>query len=593
MTNTVSFSKTNRLIRKSVMRMFPACFAATLAGSVILMIDSLLAGAMISEEAIAAVAIGNPITGIFRALILCIGNGAAVRLAISVGRSDKVGSGRAHSFGIIGSFVLGFVFTLISFVFADFLVLPFGGAGNPEAAAQAALYLRASALMVLGSSLNIYFGKLLPLYGYQRESFVVSFAGMLLNILTSILFVKILPSEMAIAGLGIGTCIGSATSLLMNFIILRVRRIPLQFRFHKFKLGEMLDILKLGFPSSSNNLIEGIASGVVNNIILAGFGGDTMALSIYTAVKSIFGFASSPALSTTLSTSPLFGLLYGARDKNGIRRTLGEGFKLGLLFNAAWCGILLALLPILMQFFGMPDNPIVRTGVYITFAFIPAFLILRVMTTLFESTEKPGMGLLYSILPDSVIYPIMLWLLLPVLGYNGIWISYGANGIVFMIGLYLIRSVKNKTPRMTVDRLLSLDESIRDHVPMLDISITPSMDLAGQFSADVQAFMTKTNASARDAYMTALCLEELIADFALHTASADKAQEIMDIKIFSDEDRYQIILRNAAKPYNPLDHLSEEIDSDKTGVRMVQQVAKHIEYAYVFRMNVITIDLAK
>lgn len=41
--------------------MFPAYFAATMAASINLMLDSLLAGSLIGSLAIAAVAVGNPI----------------------------------------------------------------------------------------------------------------------------------------------------------------------------------------------------------------------------------------------------------------------------------------------------------------------------------------------------------------------------------------------------------------------------------------------------------------------------------------------------------------------------------------------------
>ena len=70
---------------------------------------------------------------------------------------------------------------------------------------------------------------------------------------------------------------------------------------------------------------------------------EAMALAVYTAVKSVFSFTQAATVGTAVSTAPLFGILYGARDKNGLRRTLREGFKVGLLFSVGWCAVLIAL----------------------------------------------------------------------------------------------------------------------------------------------------------------------------------------------------------------------------------------------------------
>lgn len=595
--NINSLSGSNRLIRKSVARSFPACFAATLAGSMSLMVDSLLAGALVNQLAIAAVAIGNPITGVFRALIQAIANGAAVALAISLGRGKKEDSQRIYSLGIIGSTLMGLVFVLLAFFLADLLVLPFGGSSNMQAAQQASLYLRSCAPMILGSSLNIFFSKVFAIYGYQKETFTVALIGAVSNILFSILAVKLLPAQIAIAGLGIGTCIGSFLQVAIWLILFKVKKLPLKLKLYAFKPSEIMKVLKLGFPSSSNNLIDGLIAGLINNIILRGFGGNTTALSVYTAVKGVFSFAQAAPMGTMLATTPLFGLLYGARDKNGIRRTLRDGFIVGLFFSAAWCILLIALLPLLLKFYGMAGNPdlvrIVRSGVYITLLFIPVLLLLRIMTTLFESTEKFNMGLLYSILPDSVIYPVMLVLLIPSLKYTGIWLSYGANGVIFLALLYLVRSVLSRSFRINPDRFLCLNESVRDNVPKLDISITPGTAIASVLAEQVQKFMLQGGASRRSAYMTALSLEELAVDFVAHTQSDDKRRQIMDIKLFCDDDSFRIIMRNAAHAYNPLDFDPDDTTFAKVGVQMVQRVAKRIDYSYVYKMNIVTIDIAK
>lgn len=79
---TAPLHENNRLIRKTIVRMFPSSFAANLTISIALMVDTLLAGALLGQQAIAAVAIGLPAIGIFQALTQTIVSGAAVKLTI-------------------------------------------------------------------------------------------------------------------------------------------------------------------------------------------------------------------------------------------------------------------------------------------------------------------------------------------------------------------------------------------------------------------------------------------------------------------------------------------------------------------------------
>ena len=185
---------------------------------------------------------------------------------------------------------------------------------------------------------------------------------------------------------------------------------------------------------------------------------------------------------------------------------------------------------------------------------------------------------------------------LPLLQYNGLWIAYNLCAVPFFLVLYLIHVVRHKSPRLSWDSVLRLDESIRDNVPMLDISIQASNTDVTGISGRIHHFLLAEGAGKRTAYMTSLCLEELAADFVEHTMreTPDKAERtIMDIKLFSDEDSLRIVIRNAASRYNPLDFTLDEQTFSKVGVKLVQKVSRRIDYTYVYGLNIVTIDIDK
>lgn len=593
---TQSLHGNNRLIQKTIWRMYPSSFTAAFTVNIALMVDTLLAGSLLGQKAIAAVAIGLPSIGIFQALTQTIVNGAAVKMAVYAGRGDQKKLNNIFSLGLFSTLVLGSIFLGVCLIFAEPLTRFFGGAANPEVARQAAFYLRASSVCILMGSLNNYVGKVLALYGYQKDVFFAALIALTGNLFFSTLYIYLLPDAYAIIGLGAGTWTGGFMALCYSSSALRRRKIPLKAQRKNLAFEEVPDIVRLGIPTSGNNLADSFVAGIVNKIIVAAFAGDTTVLSIYTAVKGVYTFAITSIMSTTTASSPLLGLLYGARDKTGLLRTFRESLKVGLITSVCWCGVIIAALPLLGRFYSMSGNPQFQHGVLVCMIFIPLWLLMRVFIQIFESTGNTAMGLLYSIFPDSVIYPVLLALLMPVLGYNGIWIAYGANALPFLVVVYLIRSLKHKTLTPTPERLLYLDKTIRDRVPMLDISIqSTNTDVTG-ISQQVHEFLAQEQVSRRTAYMTALCLEELAADFVTHTQTEpgiDAEKTIMDIKIFSDEETLRMIIRNVADAYNPLDFDLDSTSFAKVGVKLAQKVARRIEYNYVYRMNIVTIDINK
>ena len=86
---TGSLGKNNQLVRKTILRMYPASFMANLTTSIALMMDTLLAGAILGKQAIAAVAIGLPAIGIFQALTQTIINGSGIKMATYAGRGEQ------------------------------------------------------------------------------------------------------------------------------------------------------------------------------------------------------------------------------------------------------------------------------------------------------------------------------------------------------------------------------------------------------------------------------------------------------------------------------------------------------------------------
>lgn len=67
----------------------------------------------------------------------------------------------------------------------------------------------------------------------------------------------------------------------------------------------------------------------------------------------------------------------------------------------------------------------------------------------------------------------------------------------------------------------------------------------------------------------------------------------MDIKLFVDDEKLGIIIRNAAAMYNPLGFELDGESFRKMGVKLAQKLSRSSRYNYVYRTNIVTIDIDK
>lgn len=578
--------------------MFPATFVASFLMTFQFMVDITLGGVFFTPTHIAAIGVAMPIMMFALAIMNAISGGANLMLTTALGRGDKETANRMFSLGVSGPFVIGLIFLGIIEIFAEPVVVLFG-AQTPELTQYAVTYLRWYALLIPFCGVNRMVSSVCSTYGYVGKYMAESITGIVTNIIFSILFIKLTP--LGIGSLGLGSAVSGMLNVGLSWIIIRLSHIPLRLRIYRYRLKELGATLLHGLPGTTDSLVDSAVAGIVNNLIVANLG--AAGLAIQSVVKSLFNVITVPIMATGTATGPLFGLFYGARDKQGLKKTIGSGLVIGVISTIVWAGVCVAALPLLLKVFMRNASDvenaeqIIRQGIYIMLIFIPFRTCAVTLGHFYEATERFKQSLAISIIPDSLIYPVLLALLLPKLGYTGLWLAQGGNALVFFIIVYLLHSVVKKTLKMSADDILQFDRRVREAVPMLDVSIGYNNIGVTGISDRIHGFMLKEYGTKRTAYLTALCLEELMADFVAHSQITEekirRGGAFTDVKLFSDEDAFRIIIRNAAKQYDPLDFEYDDESFSKIGIKMARKFADRIDYCYVYRMNIVTIYVAK
>lgn len=579
----------NRLLERAVIKAMPAGALAMMGFSVAYMVDFILAGAFFSPTHIACVGLALPYAYLAFSLVNVTGSGAMLAMTNCIGRGDKEGSSRYYSMIFTLMCLIGLLFIALTLIFSRQIVVLFGARGE-DVILPCSAYLCAYSPCILLTAANYTLCGVLRAFGYNKEALIVIIVTFFTNVGFSLLL--ILCTDIGFASLGFGTALSHLTSVALSLAIIARKHFGLKIRLFRYRRDEISTAFKLGLPSSGDMISDSISSGIVNNIIMAGLG--VLGVATYAVAKNIYNMVNWAVGGMGLSATPLYGLLFGSRDRNGLRRVFLSNIRYGLLYSLIWSAIVIACMPVLMNFYGVNetigiDPETVRTGVYCMMAFIPVVILNSYqLERIFEATERFRRSLLLSIMPDSILFPLLLLLLLEPWGYTGLWLSYGFSYLLLLLGYFTWQSVRNRRRVRSVDDILDLPQDIRENVPRFDVSINSKDEAIAGLSSRIEAFLKAEGFSDRVACMTALCMEELAVDM---TANAKKSNGILDVRMFVDTGLISVCLRNSASPYNPLNFAFDKQDFSKIGVFMAQKTAEKIEYRYVYKMNIVTITI--
>ena len=584
----------------TVKKVMPSCLIYAFVQSMTFMVDTIISGHLLSQDAVAAVALGIPIIGMMLSFTGMIMQGGFLKMLERMGKSDMDGYNRMFSITLTFTIIVDMIFVAMC-LFATNAVM--GIAGGAKATALVAqygqLYIRTACMMILFFAIGSVFQMVSASFGYQTERMISSVINVVVNIAVSIAAIQFLSEEYKIAGLGIGSAAGALAQMISAFVFMKRRKIKLKFRFYapnKRTIIDSLDCMRRGLPSSIDNILDSASGTVVNNIILSVFANGTSILALVTMIKTILSLVRTIGRGSLYAGEPLIGILHGERDNDGVCRTFKAATRIGVIYAAVTAVVLIALQQPILNFYNLADSADARLGLILTAISGIVMVFPYMFNAVYESTGHLSLSLLVAVLPDSILYPIFVAVFGKIFGVTAIWVAMGFSFIPFFIIYYLVFMLINKKPVVPLERLLVL-KKYENRDTALDISISVESEHVSFVSEELQNFFLEHNAPPRLAYISALCTEEIASDYLEYSRKAENKKKkdktkYMDIKAFSDPDKIEIILRNYDNPYDPLiiekDVIKDESYS-KIGVIMAQKIASRILYSYVYHLNVVTV----
>ena len=296
-------------------------------------VDSIFAGQMISESALAAIGQIFPIYFVIIALGVGLSIGTTSLIANSIGENNIENSGQIFSQSFILSIIVSIIITVIGIYFSPSIISSINN--NQETLVLSIKYINiiffGSIFIFILMSINSSLSAQGDTKSYRNVLIFSFFLNILLNpILISgkILSLKIM-SPLGIEGIAYATIISQCVGIFYLFI--KLSKTPI-YKYVQITIiphfNIISNILSQGIPASIGMMMIAIGSYIL--IYFVGIFG-VEAIAGYTAAGRYEQLFFLPLLGLSTATVSIVGQNYGANQYQRVLETYKKGIKIGVI----------------------------------------------------------------------------------------------------------------------------------------------------------------------------------------------------------------------------------------------------------------------
>lgn len=401
-------------------------------------IDGIFVGQGVGDNALAAVTIVMPLTimlfGI--ATMFAVGGGALVSKNFGA-KKDIEG---INLFRQVFKFLL-IISTVISLVLAIFSSPIVSILGATESIKPlASEYLRYYALFCIPNLIGIALNSFVRNDNRPKLAMISTISGAITNIVLDYIFIFSL--GMGLKGAAIATGLGQLVTV--SIVIPHFIRKKGKLTFGNVKLDKSIikEFTNIGVPSFFAEAAFSIIV-FIQNIAIVNILGET-GLSAYSIINYITTSIYMVLLGLTFGAQPLISYNFGAKNVKNMLEIYKISNVASIIINIIFTTVCFIFGRVLIGIFTTDSNilEIAYNGLNITN--LGFFIVgLNLTTTVYyQAVEVPKYSNLMCILRSVVFLPISVFILIKLMGVNGVWLSLLVSEVLSLIAVKSIANVK-------------------------------------------------------------------------------------------------------------------------------------------------------
>lgn len=311
--------------------------------------DTIIAGNLISQNALASIGSCMYITALYTAISIALGLGVGVVVSQGYGAKDNNKTKNGAGTGFIFLLVLGFLISVFSFLSSEY-ILKYIISVPQEIFNQALLYIKIYSVGLFFQFGYNVFASVLRAVGNSKSSLYFLIITTLINIFLDLLFV--LNFHSGVAGIAFATCISQVVAMFVSYIYM-IKKYPVFKPKWIYDKNLTTEILKTGIPLTIQAFIVNVGFMIMQNI--ANSFGTEMTAS-YSVACRLEIYLLVPIISVLHSMSTFAGQNYGAKNYQRILTGLKQAVIINLVIAILLGGFCFIFAPYIISLFALKNQ---------------------------------------------------------------------------------------------------------------------------------------------------------------------------------------------------------------------------------------------
>lgn len=515
---------------------FGASMVAMTTSYILILTDNVVAGQLVSDEAVAAMSLVFPLLPMLFFVSYLIADGLGMMAAYAQGRDDRIAVNRFFSQGTILSLGLGICLFVLLWCFQE-EILAFWEISS-ELMTYARAYYSTLKWLPLVIFLNIFFYTFLVQEGEEQICAQASIVAFGVNVVLDI----VLCYELGVMGIGLATVIGTLTSCLVQCRFLFSAKSRLNFSLY-WDFRQILQGFAYSLYHSIDTLYLSLLPILMSTYVIARWGESH--IIVVTVITNVLVLVIALYTGVVDCLQPMVCQYYSEGNLFCIKKTMGLGIAATIAISLAVTVMGAIGAPILPYIFGVDDEYIALEATQSLRMFL-IFMVFLGITLMYSNyyiyIKHWNHGLLVKTLLLLVL-PAVGMLLGDFQGINGMWLGVGgAFAAAYAINLIWVKL------RYQGNNLLLMDETQMNRQLSYDINTVKEdvMDLSMKVVADLQELGVPSKKR--------IHIRLLVEEIGMHAVERAEGQVFqMEISMLLSRDPAGVIkmsVRDNAPPYD-------------------------------------------
>lgn len=578
------------MIRRLVRQMLTAQIVSAFAVSVCLLVDGIVIGRFLKEEAMAAFSLANPLLLTIGAIGTLLAAGVQVVCGKSLGTGSQKETNEGYSSALAVSGGISILFTAAVLLLAPFFASVLGAGKSGALFNHTKGYLAGFSIGAPGSMGALVLVPFLQMAGQSNLLTVAVVSMTVADIALDLLNVFVFHGGMF--GMGLASAASYYVAMGVVSVYFLSKRCVFRFSPRQISIRKIGELFYNGIPAGFSMASAVVMSFLINRILKSTGGSNALAaFSVITAIGNAANCVSTGIGGVSLT---LAGIFYHEEDRGILCLLLRLLSRYAVMLGLA-VGVLLftAAHPLVSLFIpaGGEAHRLAVLGLRIFGAGIIPCCLNNALKSAYQATKRVKLTETISVLEGAVFPVLAAFLFSRFMGTAGAWLYFPAGEwtALLFIGLYAALRTGNLPWKEGRILLLKKDFGVSPD-RLLEVNIHSMEEVAEAAKKSVE-FCRHHQLSPRISNHIALCIEEMAGNTIQHGFTMDRKHHDLSVRLLRKKGYCILRFRDDCGAFDPV-HYIPEGDEDALGIRLMLAFAQDVRYTYALNMNNLCIRIS-